>query len=63
MILAIAFAAAMTTHKSPVQLPPAMEAKLRAVIEEQLEKHPEMKFNVTRLGEVNMKDGTSDDTV
>ena len=65
MILAVAFAAALKTHKSPVQLPPAMEAKIRAVIEEHLENHPEMKFNVTQLSEVkmDMKDGTSDDTV
>ena len=65
--LAIVFAAAMTAHTSPVQLSPAMEATIRAVIEEQLEKHPEMKFNVTRLREmrdkVNMQNSTNDDTV
>lgn len=65
--LAVAITAAMSAHKPPLQLTPAMEATLRAVIEEQLAQHPEMKFNVTRLRETeeraSWKDGTNDDTV
>ena len=65
--LAVAITAATSVPKPPLRLTPAMEETLRAVIEEQLEQHPEMKFNVTRLREIEEgtkgKDGTNDDTV
>ena len=66
-ILALTVTAVMSAPQAPLRLTPAMEETLRAVIEEQLALHPEMKFNVTRLREIEEnsrgKDGTNDDTV
>ena len=66
-ILALTVTAAMSAPKAPLRLTPAMEETLKALIEEQLALHPEMKFNVTRLREIEEntrgKDGTNDDTV
>jgi len=64
--LALTVTAVMSAPQAPLRLTPAMEETLRAVIEEQLALHPEMKFNVTRLREIEEntrgKDGTNDDT-
>ena len=66
-ILALTVTAVMSAPQAPLRLTPAMEETLKAVIEEQLALHPEMKFNVTRLREIEEntrgKDGTNDDTV
>ena len=52
---------------SPPRLTPAMEATIRAAIEAHLEKRPEMRFNTTRLREIQGRadkaDSTNDDTV
>lgn len=65
--LAVASTSAMSAHKPPLRLTPAMEATLKTVIEEQLAQHPEMKFNITQLKEIEGRareqDGTNDDTV
>ena len=67
LAVAITAATSVPKPKPPLRLTPAMEETLRAVIEEQLEQHPEMKFNATRLREIEErtkgKDGTNDDTV
>ena len=66
-ILSLTVTAALSASQAPLRLTPAMEETLKAVIEEQLALHPEMKFNVTRLREIEEntkgKDGTNDDTV
>ena len=59
--------AAVAASSSSPRLTPAMEATIRAVIEAQLEKRPEMRFNTTRLREIQDRagkaDSTNDDTV
>ena len=59
--------AAVVASSSSPRLTPAMEATIRAVIEAQFEKRPEMRFNTTRLREIQDRadkaDSTNDDTV
>ena len=59
--------AAVAAASSSPRLTPAMEQTIRAVIEAQLEKRPEMRFNATRLREIQERagkaDSTNDDTV
>ena len=54
-------------HPSTPRLTPAMEETIRAVIEAQLQKRPEMRFNTTRIREIqeraNKADSNNDDTV
>ena len=65
-VLTMAATAVAVASSSP-RLTPAMEATIRAVIEAQLEKRPEMRFNTTRLREIQDRagkaDSTNDDTV
>ena len=67
LIVAAASTAAAMKLAPSTRLPPAMEATLRAAIEGHLEKHPEMRFNRTRLRQIEEananRDGTNDDTV
>ena len=67
VVVTLAVASAMRAPKIPLQLTPAMEEALKAMIEGKLEQHPDMKFNVTRLREIEERtkgiDGTNDDTV
>ena len=64
---ALSTVTAMKLSPSATRLTPAMEAALRAAIEGHLEKHPEMRFNRTRLRQIEEananRDGTNDDTV
>ena len=63
----LTMAAVTAASSSSPRLTPAMEQTIRAVIEAQLEKRPEMRFNATRLREIRERagkaDSTNDDTV
>jgi len=60
-VLTMAATAVALASSSP-RLTPAMEATIRAVIEAQLEKRPEMRFNTTRLREIQDRAGKADST-
>ena len=66
-VAAVAVGTAATKVPSQPILTPPMEAAIRATFDAHLERRPEMRFNTTRLREIQERaqkaDSTNDDTV